>query len=104
MPIQMPDEYLLSRPLVRMQQDTAVCLLAAGVARRLEPISAVIAKPAFPLGGRIPIVELWVRRFVQAGISAFAMNLHRVPESIRTYFGDGKKFLADITYVFEERP
>src|SRR6266478_3909714 len=104
MPIQMPDEYLLSRPLVRMQQDTAVCLLAAGVARRLEPISAVIAKPAFPLGGRIPIAELWVRRFVDAGITSMAMNLHRVPDSIQGYFGDGRRFLADITYVHEDQP
>jgi len=79
-------------------------MLAAGVARRLEPISAVIAKPAFPLGGRIPIAELWVRTFVDAGITSMAMNLHRVPDSIRAYFGDGRRFLADIGYVYEDAP
>jgi len=101
MPIEMSPEYLGSRPLANRQKDLAVCILAAGVARRLEPISAVIAKPAFPLGGRIPIAELWVRKFVEAGIPAIAMNLHRVPESIRSYFGNGNRFLADITYVYE---
>jgi NDP-sugar pyrophosphorylase family protein len=33
-----------------------------------------------------------------------AMNLHRVPESIRRHFGDGKRFLADIVYVEEKIP
>jgi len=104
MPIEMPDEYSATRRFASSKQDLAVCVLAAGIARRLEPISSVIAKPAFPLGGRIPIAELWVRTFVEAGISTIAMNLHRVPESIRSYFGDGQKLLADITYVFEDRP
>jgi NDP-sugar pyrophosphorylase family protein len=78
--------------------------LAAGLGKRLEPISDLLAKPAFPLAGRTPIVELWVRKFVDAGLSGLAMNLHRVPESIRGHFGDGKRFLADITYVDEGTP
>jgi mannose-1-phosphate guanylyltransferase/phosphomannomutase len=56
------------------------------------------------LAGRIPIAELWVRKFVEAGIPNIAMNLHRIPESIRNYFGDGQRFLADISYVYEEQP
>jgi NDP-sugar pyrophosphorylase family protein len=81
-----------------------VCILAAGIAKRLEPISAIIAKPAFPLGGRIAIAELWVRKFVEAGLTKIAMNLHRVPESIRGHFGSGEKFGAEITYVDEASP
>ncbi len=104
MPIQMGDVYLTSRLLRKHSQKTGVCILAAGVAKRLEPISGVIAKPAFPLAGQVPIVELWVRKFVEAGITNIAMNLHRVPESIRAHFGDGKKFLADIVYVDEKIP
>lgn len=81
-----------------------VCILAAGIAKRLEPISAIIAKPAFPLGGRIPIAELWVRRFASWGVKNIAMNLHRVPESIRGYFGSGERWGIDITYVDEAVP
>src|SRR5262245_55903587 len=99
MPVEMSAGFLECRPLHARSTDTAVCILAAGLAKRLEPISDVIAKPAFPLAGRTPIVELWVRKFVDAGLPTMAMNLHRVPESIRGYFGDGKRFLADITYV-----
>jgi len=104
MAIEMGERYLASRPLQDHSARTGVCILAAGLAKRLEPISNVIAKPAFPLAGRVPIIELWVRRFLDAGITRIAMNLHRVPESIRTHFGDGKRFLADITYAHEEKP
>lgn len=86
------------------EEKTGVCILAAGVAKRLEPISNIISKPAFPLGGKLPIVELWVRKFVNAGFKKISMNLHRVPESVSEYFKDGKKFLAEITYVYEDKP
>src|SRR5207253_1782860 len=66
--------------------------------------SAVIAKPAFPLGGRIPIAELWIRRFVDAGLNNIAMNLHRVPDSIQKQLEDGSGFLANISYVYEQTP
>ncbi len=90
--------------LAAQSSKLGVCMLAAGIAKRLEPISAIIAKPAFPLAGRIPIAELWVRKFVEAGVPTLSMNLHRVPESIRGYFGDGAAFGADITYVYEPEP
>jgi NDP-sugar pyrophosphorylase family protein len=104
MPIEMNETYVAERPLAGFAADTGVCMLAAGLAKRLEPISSIIAKPAFPLGGQTPIIELWVRTFVDAGLSRIAMNLHRVPESIRGHFGDGSRFLADITYVDERIP
>ncbi|MEW6737095.1 MAG: NDP-sugar synthase [Acidobacteriota bacterium] len=104
MAIEMGDKYINTRPLRQYNAKVAVCILAAGIAKRLEPISEVIAKPAFPLGGQIPIAELWVRKFVDAGINKMVMNLHRVPESIRGYFGNGRRFLAEITYVYEQIP
>lgn len=104
MPRRAADYALPDSPLARAGSRIGVCILAAGIAKRLEPISAIIAKPAFPLGGRIPIAELWVRKFVQAGVPAMAMNLHRVPESIRGYFGDGSALDADISYVYEQAP
>jgi NDP-sugar pyrophosphorylase family protein len=104
MPIEMNESYVAGRPLASFAADTGVCMLAAGLATRLEPISSIIAKPAFPLGGQTPIIELWVRRFVDAGLNRIAMNLHRAPESIRGHFGDGSRFLADITYVDERVP
>lgn len=104
MPVRLDDDYMIARPLRAHSGNCGVCILAAGLAKRLEPISDVIAKPAFPLAGSMPIAELWVRKFADAGLSQMAMNLHRVPESIRGHFGDGKRFLAEISYVEEETP
>ena len=92
------------QPLGQHDESLAACILAAGVAKRLEPISAVVAKPAFPLGGRVPIVEMWVRKFSELGVRHMAMNLHRVPESLQGYFDDGSRFLTRIHYIHEEVP
>ena len=104
MPIVMDSNYSTTRPLAKYNQTTAVTMLCAGLARRLEPVSRIIAKPAFPLGGRVPIAENWVRTYAKAGIENIAMNLHVVPDSVRGYFGDGKQFLANIRYVEEKEP
>ena len=104
MSIEMGESYRANRALRAYAERCGVCILAAGLAKRLEPISDVVAKPAFPLAGQVPIAELWVRKFVDAGLTRIAMNLHRVPESIRGYFGDGQRFLADLAYVYEETP
>lgn len=98
----MGNAYNSTRPMQGRSEKVACCILCAGVARRLEPISAVIAKPAFPLGGRVPIAELWVRKFVESGITDISMNLFHVPRSISDYFGNGHRFLADIRYAVEQ--
>ncbi len=104
MTIKMKESYLLEKTFQKETDEVGVCILAAGLAKRLEPISAIIAKPAFPLGGRVPIVELWVRKFVSAGLNKIVMNLHRVPESISEYFKNGSKFLSEIYYANESKP
>jgi len=104
MPVDMGSKYLQALPLRKYHETIGVCILAAGIAKRLEPLSGLVAKPAFPLGGRVPIAELLVRKFAAAGLGKMAMNLHRVPESVRRHFGDGQRFLAEIAYVDEEAP
>lgn len=88
----------------RQGEKIGVGILAAGIAQRLEPLSSLIAKPAFPLGGRVPVAELWVRKFIDIGIERIVMNLHRVPDSIQDYFKNGDRFQADISYLYEEVP
>jgi len=43
------------------------------IAPDLEPLTARhLPKPLFPLGGKVPLAEIWVRRMVEAGIVAYA--------------------------------
>ena len=80
-------------------------ILAAGLGRRLEPLTAhQLPKPLFPLGGRMPIAELWVRRLVAAGVTDVSMNVCVLPETIKRHFGDGSGFGASLGYVEEKAP
>ena len=80
-------------------------ILAAGLGKRLEPLTARhLPKPLFPLGGKIPLAEIWVRRMVEAGITDISMNLCVLAETLERHFGDGSQFGAGITYIKEQTP
>lgn len=80
-------------------------VLAAGMGSRMAPLSTRhLPKPMFPLLGKVPLAELWVRRFVDSGITDISMNLCVHAEVIQRHFGDGARFGADISYVEEQRP
>lgn len=70
----------------------------------MEPLTAHLPKPLFPLGGKVPMAEVWVRRLVESGITDLSMNLCVLSETIKKHFKDGSEFGAKITYVDEEVP
>ncbi|HEX4952139.1 MAG TPA: NDP-sugar synthase [Thermoanaerobaculia bacterium] len=80
-------------------------ILAAGLGRRMDPLTARhLPKPLFPLGGKVPMSEVWVRRLVESGITDITMNLCVLAETIERHFRDGSKFGARIGYVKEDEP
>ena len=80
-------------------------ILAAGLGRRMEPLSAThLPKPLFPLGGKVPMAEVWLRSLVESGVTDVSMNVSVLSETVRKHFRDGSKFAADVTYVFEQTP
>lgn len=80
-------------------------VLAAGLGRRLDPLtSRHLPKPLFPLGGKVPIAEIWIRRFVESGITDVSMNICVLAETIRRYFKDGSKFGTQLQLVDESVP
>ncbi len=88
-----------------IHNDTKATILAAGLGRRMDPLTAAhLPKPLFPLGGKVPMVEVWVRRLVESGITDISMNLCVLSETIKRHFQDGAKFAAKVTYVDEEVP
>src|SRR5262245_37171965 len=107
MPIQFSDNYRRKSWTHHrnVQHQLRCTILAAGLGKRLEPLTArYIPKPLFPLGGKVAMVELWVRKMLDSGITDLSMNLCVLKQTIKDHFGNGGKFGAQISYVEEEVP
>jgi NDP-sugar pyrophosphorylase family protein len=106
MPVELDN--FLQKTWARRQQvgdQIKLAILAAGLGKRMDPISQHhLPKPMFPLGGVVPMAEVWVRRAVEAGITNISMNLCVLQETIKSHFRDGLLFGANITYVEEDKP
>jgi mannose-1-phosphate guanylyltransferase / phosphomannomutase len=79
-------------------------ILAAGLGKRMDPLTRHLPKPLFPLGGKVPMAELWVRRMVDSGIPDVSMNLCVLKDTIKRHFRDGTRLGARIGYVEEDTP
>ena len=107
MPIHYSEQYW-SRcwaPKRGLESQLKGAILGAGLGRRLDPLTAYqLPKPLFPLGGKVPIAEIWVRRLIGSGITDMSMNLCVMAEAIKHHFGAGDKFGINLTFVEEEIP
>ena len=107
MPIHFPPSFWQDSWSYRkgVQDELKCTILAAGLGRRMDPLTiSHLPKPMFPLGGKLPMAEVWVRRLMEGGITDISMNLCVLKETIKDHFGDGTKFGAAINYVEEETP
>jgi len=77
-------------------------ILAAGKGKRLGKLTRSIPKPMLKIRGK-PILEHnieWLRDF---GIRDIYINLHHLPNVIKSYFKDGKKWDINIAYSYEQK-
>lgn len=78
-------------------------ILAGGEGTRLKPITHEIPKPLVPLHGK-PVIEYSLDLLKKFGIKDIIISVGFKKEKIKEYFGDGKRFGVDITYVEENKP
>src|SRR5260221_14630931 len=70
-----------------LNDDIKCSILAAGLGKRMDPLTARhLPKPLFPLGGKLPMSEVWVRRMVESGITDISMNLCVLGDLIKRHF------------------
>ena len=59
-------------------------LLAAGVGSRLRPITDTTPKCMLPFGDR-PLLDIWLDEFDRVGVDEVLVNLHHLPEVVRSH-------------------
>jgi UDP-N-acetylglucosamine diphosphorylase/glucosamine-1-phosphate N-acetyltransferase len=79
-------------------QGLKAVVLAAGEGIRLQPITATRPKHLIKLGGK-PILEFCLDALKASGITEVVVVTHYMGDSIRGFFGDGKKLGLKIEYV-----
>ena len=75
-------------------------LLAAGLGKRLRPITDTTPKPLLEVRGK-SLIEHHLERLQIAGIQDVVINLHHLGDQIKTRLGDGRQFGVNIRYSFE---
>ncbi len=80
-----------------------VILMAGGIGKRLRPLTASTPKPLLSVGEK-PLLETILDSFVQHGFRKYFISVNYLAESIVDYFGDGRRWNIDISYLHEEEP
>ncbi|MGI8983701.1 MAG: sugar phosphate nucleotidyltransferase [Acidimicrobiales bacterium] len=78
-------------------------IMAGGEGTRLRPLTSNQPKPLMPLANR-PMMEHVVRLLKDHGFEDVVVTLAFLPQTIRTYFGDGAEFGVRMVYATEESP
>lgn len=75
-------------------------ILAAGIGRRLHPLTKACPKPLVPVAGK-PLIVYHIENLKKAGVVEIIINLYYLGEQIEAYLGDGATWGVSITYVRE---
>ena len=78
-----------------------VVLLAAGLGKRLEPMTSSIPKPMIMMSGK-PILEHIVIDLKKSGFTDFCIVIGYLGDKIKSHFGDGTSLGIHISYVEQE--
>lgn len=85
------------------RRENPVVLMLGGLGMRLRPLTETVPKPMLPVGNQ-PILETIVKHIAEQGFTEFYFCINYLGDKIRQYFGDGKKWGIQITYIEESKP
>lgn len=88
-----PAEPLRSNPVV---------LMAGGLGKRMLPLTETRPKPLLKVGEK-PILETIIENFIAQGFHQFYISINYKGQMIRDYFGDGRRYDAEIVYLEEKQ-
>ena len=78
-----------------------VVLMAGGMGRRLRPLTDDCPKPMLNVGNK-PLLETILENFIEHGFRKFYFAVNFMADVIKSYFGDGSRWGAEIYYLHEK--
>ena len=78
-------------------------VMAGGKGTRLRPFTEECPKPMLHVAGK-PMMEHIIQKAVEEGFRSFVISLGYLGHIIENYFGDGKNFGIDVSYIREDEP
>ncbi len=78
-------------------------ILAAGLGRRMRPLTDHTPKPLLALGGK-PLLQYHLEALAAAGVMDVVINLSYLGDQIRDFVGDGARFGLRVHYSPEPEP
>ena len=82
---------------------TCALILAGGKGTRLRPLTHEMPKPLIPVHDK-SLLEHALDLFKRHGVTKILLSIGYKGEKIKEYFGDGKKYGVQITYLEEDEP
>jgi len=79
-----------------------VMILAAGLGKRMLPLTEHTPKPLLPVAGK-PLISHHLEHLQRAGFKQVVINTAHLGEQIEAALGDGEKFGLSIRYSHEEQ-
>ncbi|MEA5038659.1 MAG: nucleotidyltransferase family protein [Clostridiaceae bacterium] len=79
-----------------------VVIMAGGLGRRLAPLTDSYPKPMLKIGGR-PVLQTILEQLIRHGFTRICISVSYRAEQIKSYFGDGSDYGAEIHYLEEEK-
>ncbi len=78
-------------------------ILAAGLGKRMRPLTDTLPKPLLRAGGK-PLIQYHIERLREAGITDVVINTAYLGEKIRQFLGGGRELGVTIVYSEEPQP
>jgi NDP-sugar pyrophosphorylase family protein len=77
-------------------------ILAAGLGRRMRPLTLARAKPVLPVLNR-PLLHWTLDVLARHDVTEVVVNLHHLPQTVTEALGDGGAFGMKVSYAHERR-
>jgi len=84
-----------------MKEITQAFVLAAGLGKRLRPLTDELPKPLIPIFQK-PLITFALDHLIGAGVTRFVVNTHRLPELFQDFFSQNNYSGKPITLVHEQ--